>query len=115
MMQTTATGVQRTAPQENGHLKPREAAEPPPTVKFAIRGLNFFYGQHHALKAVNAEIRQHEITALIGPSGCGKSTFLRVLNRMNELLPNTKTEGSVVMDGVDLYDRRVDVVELRKR
>ncbi|HTE20625.1 MAG TPA: ATP-binding cassette domain-containing protein, partial [Armatimonadota bacterium] len=80
-----------------------------------VRDLNFYYGSHHALKSVSTEINRHEITALIGPSGCGKSTFLRTLNRMNELLPNTRTQGSILMDSVDIYDRRVDVVELRKR
>jgi phosphate transport system ATP-binding protein len=83
--------------------------------KFVIQDLQFYYGKHHALKSIVTEIHEREITALIGPSGCGKSTFLRCLNRMNELLPETHTDGSILMDGVDIYDRRVDVVELRKR
>ena len=83
--------------------------------KFLVQGLDFYYGKHHALKAINATIQPREVTALIGPSGCGKSTFLRCLNRMNELLPNTRTTGSVQLDGVEIFDRKVDVVELRKR
>jgi phosphate transport system ATP-binding protein len=90
---------------------PAQPARP----KFRVRNLNFYYGQHHALKDISADINEREVTALIGPSGCGKSTFLRALNRMNELLGNTRTEGSVEMDGVNIYDRRIDVVELRKR
>lgn len=100
--------------------RPAAAADPSPVretrkVKFAVRDLNLHYGSHHALKQVSTDIYLHEITALIGPSGCGKSTFLRCLNRMNELIPGVRTTGSILLDGVDLYDRRVDVVELRKR
>jgi len=102
---------------------PQAAASPPaasgtalpPAAKFSVDGLDFYYGKHHALKSVRVEIYQHQITALIGPSGCGKSTFLRTLNRMNDLLPDTRAQGSVRLDGVNIYDRAVDVVELRKR
>jgi phosphate transport system ATP-binding protein len=94
-----------------GQARHDDAAE----AKFDIQGLHFYYGNFHALKGVSARLYRNEITALIGPSGCGKSTFLRCLNRMNELLGATRHEGSVVLDGVDIYDRRVDVVELRKR
>ncbi len=83
--------------------------------KFVVEELNVHYGRHHALKSVSVRLFEHRITALIGPSGCGKSTFLRALNRMNELIPDARTTGSVRMDGVEIYDRRVDVVELRKR
>lgn len=96
-------------------LEPRNVIGPEPSPKFIIDDLNFYYGSHHALKGVTCQINKHEITALIGPSGCGKSTFLRCLNRMNELLGNTRAQGSVRLDGVEIYDRRVDVVELRKR
>jgi phosphate transport system ATP-binding protein len=94
---------------------PRESPAPELPPKFEIRDLNFYYGSQAALKSVTATLHAREITALIGPSGCGKSTFLRVLNRMNELLPGTRTTGSVLMDGINLYDARADVVELRKR
>jgi phosphate transport system ATP-binding protein len=83
--------------------------------KFSIENLNFYYGKHHALKNVSVDIYANEITALIGPSGCGKSTFLRNLNRMNELLASTRHEGSIRLDGTDIFERAVDVVELRKR
>jgi phosphate transport system ATP-binding protein len=89
--------------------------EPPRQAKFVVRDLDFFYGKHHALKKINMEIFANEITALIGPSGCGKSTFLRCLNRMNELLPDTHARGTVTLDGAPIFDRSVDVVELRKR
>jgi len=79
------------------------------------RGLHFFYGLNHALKNINIEIRERQITALIGPSGCGKSTFLRTLNRLNELISHTRVEGIVSLDGQDIYQPRTDVVSLRQR
>ncbi len=85
------------------------------TTKIAIRDLNLYYGPKQALTGVTMEIPQRNVTALIGPSGCGKSTFLRTLNRMNELIDNVRIEGSVRIDNVEIYDRQVDVVELRKR
>lgn len=84
-------------------------------LKFSVESLNFYYGKHKALKAVCMEVGANEITALIGPSGCGKSTFLRCLNRMNDTLPETRMEGKILLDGEDILERRVDVVELRKR
>jgi len=83
--------------------------------KMETRGLNFFYGPTQALKEINIVIREHKVTALIGPSGCGKSTFLRTLNRMNELIPHTRTEGMVTLDGQDIYHMDTDVVVLRKK
>ena len=79
------------------------------------RGLNFYYGPSKALKDINIVIRSQQITALIGPSGCGKSTFLRTLNRMNELFPRTRTEGTITLDGEDIYHPEADVVSLRQR
>ncbi|MBU1206690.1 MAG: phosphate ABC transporter ATP-binding protein [Proteobacteria bacterium] len=75
----------------------------------------FFYGSFQALKSINLDVKERQVTALIGPSGCGKSTFLRTLNRMNELIPNTRTEGMVTLDGQDIYQPETDVVSLRKR
>ncbi len=86
-----------------------------PAVKFAIAGLDVHYGATHALHGVHVELPARQITALIGPSGCGKSTFLRCLNRMNDVLDQVRIEGRVSLDGDDIYDPRVDVVELRKR
>ncbi len=79
------------------------------------RGLNFYYGAFHALININIDIRANQITALIGPSGCGKSTFLRTLNRLNELIPQTRIEGSVTLDGLDIYQPGTDVVSIRQR
>jgi len=85
------------------------------SAKITVRDLNLYYGRTHALKNVSLDLHDHEITALIGPSGCGKSSFLRCLNRMNDLIRTARVEGKVWMDGVDIYDKGVDVVELRKR
>ena len=85
------------------------------TFKMETKDLNFFYGTTHALKNINLRIQQRQITALIGPSGCGKSTFLRVLNRLNELIPHTRTSGEVFLDGEDIYKPGTDVVSLRQR
>ncbi|MCL6533414.1 MAG: phosphate ABC transporter ATP-binding protein PstB [Fimbriimonadales bacterium] len=79
------------------------------------RRLNLYYGDFHALKDVSIEIKSNCITALIGPSGCGKSTFLRCLNRMNDLIEGVKIQGEVLLDGKNIYDPDVDVVDLRKR
>ena len=86
-----------------------------PVVKMEVRGLNFFYGSNRALREINLIVKAQQITALIGPSGCGKSTFLRTLNRMNELIPHTRTEGTVTLDGEDIYRPGMDVVFLRQR
>jgi len=78
-------------------------------------GLDFFYGSFQALKNINLEVKERQITALIGPSGCGKSTFLRTLNRMNELIPHTRLTGSILLDGEDIYAPTVNAVNLRHR
>ena len=77
--------------------------------------LDLYYGENKALKGINIEIPEHQITALIGPSGCGKSTFLRCLNRMNDLIPNVKITGSLLYRGEDIYAPGQDVTDLRKR
>jgi phosphate transport system ATP-binding protein len=83
--------------------------------KIDVQNFNFYYGDFHALIDLHISIRQNEITALIGPSGCGKSTFLRCLNRMNDTIKNTRADGQVWLDGKNIYDPDVDVVELRQR
>ena len=83
--------------------------------KITVESLNLHYGENHALKNVNMEIADHAITAFIGPSGCGKSTFLRCLNRMNDLVDGCRVEGKVILDGEDIYDKRVDTRLLRKK
>jgi len=79
------------------------------------RNLNFWYGSAYVLENVNCNVRPREVTAIIGPSGCGKSTFLRCFNRMNELIPTARLEGSVVFRNRDIYDRSVDPVEVRRQ
>src|SRR5574340_1249827 len=83
--------------------------------KFTIRGLEFYYGDFHALTGISLDIRDNAVTAFIGPSGCGKSTFLRCLNRMNDLIIGTRVEGTITLDGADIYSAGVDPVDLRRR
>lgn len=83
-------------------------------IKIVIKNLNLYYGDKQALKDIILNIPDKKVTAFIGPSGCGKSTFLRVLNRMNDLIDNVKIEGEVSVDGVNIYDKNIDVVNLRK-
>ena len=82
--------------------------------KFDVKNLNLYYGEYHALKNVNMEIPEKQITAFIGPSGCGKSTFLKTLNRMNDLVEGCKITGDIKLDGEDIYGN-MDVNLLRKR
>lgn len=84
-------------------------------LKVHAKDVDFFYGAHHALHEISLDIPEKCVTALIGPSGCGKSTFLRCLNRMNDMIDETVVRGTILLDGVDIYDRTTDVVELRKR
>ncbi len=85
------------------------------SVRLEADHVNFYYDKFKALKDVSICIHDRSVVALIGPSGCGKSTFLRTLNRMNDLIPNTRVEGKITLDGSDLYGRSVDLVGLRKR
>ena len=80
-----------------------------------VEDLDFFYGDVKALTEIDMHIKRSQVTALIGPSGCGKSTFLRLLNRMNDLIPGTRVVGKVLFEGADLYGRDVDPVEVRRR
>jgi len=84
-------------------------------VKIDVRHTNFWYGSKQALYDVSIPIREKQVTALIGPSGCGKTTFLRTLNRMNDLIPGTRTEGEAILDARNIYDKSLDVVSLRQR
>ena len=83
--------------------------------KISVKGLNLYYGTNHALKNVNMEIKENTITAFIGPSGCGKSTFLKCINRMNDLVDNVHIEGTILLDGENIYDKKVDPTLLRKK
>ena len=86
-----------------------------PIIKMQARDLSISYAAKPAVTGLNLEIAEKQVLALIGPSGCGKSTFLRALNRMNDLIPGAKHKGEVLLDGANVYDRSVDVVELRRR
>lgn len=83
--------------------------------KIEVKHLQLHFADHHVLKDVNLNIREHCVTALIGPSGCGKSTFLKCLNRMNDLVDTAQIEGTILMDGEDIYDPHIDTTLLRKR
>lgn len=82
--------------------------------KIEAKNVNFYYGGFQALKDISLNIKEHEVVAFIGPSGCGKSTFLRLFNRMNDLIPNTHIEGEIDIDGNNIYDKAVNVDRLRK-
>ena len=84
-------------------------------IKMATKNMKFYYGDFLALDDITLEFKVNEVTALIGPSGCGKSTYLRSLNRMNDIIPGTRVEGEVLLEGEDIYGPSVDVVEIRKR
>ena len=112
------TGASRTVPASLAGVANR-AGQPPATldqpVKIDVDDLNFYYGPKRALDGISIEIRQNLVTAFIGPSGCGKSTFLRTLNRMNDIIPGTRIEGTVLIDGQSIYDPKIDVVQLRRK
>jgi phosphate transport system ATP-binding protein len=85
------------------------------TTKISASGVQVYYGQNHALKDVSVDILDRAVTAFIGPSGCGKSTFLRCLNRMNDTIASCRVEGQILLEGEDIYDPRVDPVQLRAK
>ena len=82
------------------------------SIKF--ENVNFFYGKTHALKDINMEALNNHVTAIIGPSGCGKSTFIRLINRMNDLIPGACFKGSIILDSKNIYDPKIDVVDIRR-
>jgi phosphate transport system ATP-binding protein len=103
-----------------GALKQQSAgnADAPPDrggLKVDVQGLSFFYGAKQALEQITLQIQSNLVTAFIGPSGCGKSTFLRTLNRMNDIIPGSRVEGKVLIDGADIYGPGIDPVALRRR
>jgi phosphate transport system ATP-binding protein len=113
--------------QENPQLRkikmpqatPKEKSEPESEKSLKtliqVKNLDFYYGSHRALKSINVEIPEKRATAFIGPSGCGKTTLLRCLNRMNDLIQNTRITGSIRLDGMDIYAHSTDVIRLRRR
>ncbi len=86
-----------------------------PSLKISVEKVNFYYGKLQALKNVSVDIQSHQVTAFIGPSGCGKSTFLRTLNRMNDLIPDARCEGKVLLDGIDIYQKNIDITQIRRK
>ena len=84
-------------------------------INIRVSDFNLWYGENHALKDINMEIEKNKVTAIIGPSGCGKSTFIRSLNRMNDLVPSCITKGDIFFDGMNIYEKDLDVYTLRKR
>ena len=102
-------------PSPAGSSPAPQAPAPAAVPKIQVAGMNFFYGARRVLENININVQPNQVTAFIGPSGCGKSTFLRSLNRMNDIIPGTRVEGSVQIDGRDIYAPSVDVVDLRRR
>ena len=84
-------------------------------VKMKAQDINFYYAANHALKNINLDIPENRVTAIIGPSGCGKSTFIRLLNRMNEMIVNTTLVGKIYLDGQDICSPLVDAADVRRR
>ncbi len=95
--------------------QPTPSIEPAPPLTFAVKNLSIWYGEKRAIDNVTLDVASNAVTAIIGPSGCGKSTFLRALNRMHELVPKTRVEGTVLLHGEDLYSRSVDPAIVRRR
>lgn len=87
----------------------------PKEIKIKVTNMNFYYGKHHALHNLSMNVEAKKVTALIGPSGCGKSTFLRAFNRMNDLIPQSRVDGEILIDNKNIYDKNVDVVRLRRQ
>ena len=101
-------------PELSAHSSKSSAGDEP-ACKITASHINFYYGKYQALHDISMELPSKKVTALIGPSGCGKSTFLRLLNRMNDVYPGSRMEGKILIDGVDIYDREMDVVALRRK
>jgi phosphate transport system ATP-binding protein len=95
--------------------QPPPSIEPAPPLTFQVKNLSIWYGEKQAIDNVMLDVASNAVTAIIGPSGCGKSTFLRALNRMHELVPKTRMEGTVLLHGEDLYSKNVDPAIVRRR
>jgi phosphate transport system ATP-binding protein len=95
--------------------EPRHLTLRDETITLEVKNLDLYYGEKQALKGINLEIPRQRVSAFIGPSGCGKSTLLRCFNRMNDLVDGVRIDGGIELDGEDIYDRRVNVAELRRR
>jgi len=120
--ETTKQSGSSTAPDHQAHVgAPRPQTQgnamalEDETIKLEVNNLNLYYGDNRALKDINLKIPEKKVTAFIGPSGCGKSTLLRCFNRMNDLVDICRIEGEILMDGSNMYDKKVDVAELRRQ
>jgi len=110
-----ATPEQRVTERVEGAAQPLASSEPAPKLTFEAKNVSIWYGQKRAIDNVSLNILSKAVTAIIGPSGCGKSTFLRALNRMHELTPKTRMEGTVLLHGENLYSKTVDPAIVRRR
>jgi phosphate transport system ATP-binding protein len=110
-----ATPEQRVTERVEGAAQPLASSEPAPKLTFEAKNVSIWYGQKRAIEDVSLNIISKAVTAIIGPSGCGKSTFLRALNRMHELTPKTRMEGTVLLHGENLYSKTVDPAIVRRR
>jgi phosphate transport system ATP-binding protein len=102
--------IRTEVPNRSSMQEPRDAAD----VRVAVNKFNFWYGSHQALCDISMDVYARQVTSIIGPSGCGKSTFLRSLNRMNDVIPNVRMEGEIIVDGQNIIDPDIDVVALRR-
>ncbi len=114
-LRPTEAGVVRPPVPLAAGQAPEDGATPAEEIAISVENLNLWYGQKQALTNVSLSMPRNKVTALIGPSGCGKSTLLRCINRMNDLIPNVRTQGSVRYKGADVYGPSVDPVEVRRR
>ena len=110
-----ATPEQSVTERMEQHAQPPVSAEPAPKLTFEAKNVSIWYGEKRAIENVSLDIASNAVTAIIGPSGCGKSTFLRALNRMHELVPKTRMDGTVLLHGEDLYSKTVDPAIVRRR
>jgi phosphate transport system ATP-binding protein len=110
-----ATPEQSVTERVERAAQPPESAEPAPKLTFEAKNVSIWYGEKRAIENVTLDIASNAVTAIIGPSGCGKSTFLRALNRMHELVPKTRMDGTVLLHGEDLYSKTVDPAIVRRR
>jgi len=110
-----ATPEQRVTERVEPPAQPPANSEPAPKLTFEAKNVSIWYGEKRAIEDVSLNIASNAVTAIIGPSGCGKSTFLRALNRMHELVPKTRVEGTVLLHGEDLYSKTVDPAIVRRR
>ena len=115
MGHTPKVPVARAAMRSQDHAEARDLGQEKAAKVFEINGLHAYYGDFCALRDVQLDVHQSEVTAFIGPSGCGKSTFLRCFNRMNDLIEGARVDGEMRYHGLDLYDQNIDAVEVRRR